>query len=144
MWLCTKARLSTSGQVRARQQISSRSNQHFDAFETMSVGFGFSVGDFLAGLELVGTVIDALRESGASGRNFRALINELSALETALFQVKRLDLDSKLQIELLALHQAAAQCQQSIDQLWKTIRPYQPHLGSGTGSRITDGWYKVK
>jgi len=32
----------------------------------MSVGFGFSAGDVIAALQLVSTVIDALRESGDS------------------------------------------------------------------------------
>lgn len=111
----------------------------------MSVGFGFSVGDFLAGLELVGTIIDALRESGASSTAFRSLINELYALESAFLRVKRLDLDEQLQIQQLALRQAAAQCQRSIDGFWQKVQLYQPHLQTnGTGSKLKDGWAKIK
>jgi hypothetical protein len=54
----------------------------------MSVGFGFSVGDFIAAIELVGTVIDALRSSGSAATEYRELVGQLLSLETALLQVK--------------------------------------------------------
>ena len=60
----------------------------------MSVGFGFSVGDFLAALDA----------------SFRSLIDELYAPEFALLRVKRLDVDNSLYIEKIALQQAASQC----------------------------------
>lgn len=111
----------------------------------MSVGFGFSVGDFLAALELVGTVIDALREASDANTSFRSLINELYALESALLRVKRLDLDESQNVEKLALYQAASQCQRTIDAFWKKVQKYQPHLQEGgTNSRIRDGWAKIK
>jgi hypothetical protein len=111
----------------------------------MSVGFGFSVGDFLAALKLVGTVIDALRESSNSGPAYRELLNELYSLETALLCVKRIDLDEVQHIKKVALQQAAAQCQRTIDSFWKKIQKYQPHLrDDGTSSSIRDGWARIK
>lgn len=111
----------------------------------MSVGFGFSVGDFLATLKLAGTVIDALREASESGAAYRELLAELFALETALLHVKRLDLDDGQRTEKIALRQAAAQCQRTIDKFLDKIRKYQPHLrDGGTGSRIKDSWAKIK
>ncbi|EAQ84488.1 hypothetical protein CHGG_08502 [Chaetomium globosum CBS 148.51] len=111
----------------------------------MSVGFGFSVGDFLAALHLVGTVIDALREASDSGAAYRELLTELFALETALLHVKRLDLDDGQRTEKIALRQAAAHCQRTIDKFWDKIQKYQPHLQEGgTGSRIKDSWIKIK
>ncbi|KMU85899.1 hypothetical protein CIHG_03428 [Coccidioides immitis H538.4] len=111
----------------------------------MSVGFGFSVGDFLAALRLVGTVIDALRESSNSGSTYRELLNELYSLETALLRVKRIDLDGSQHAEKIALQQAAAQCQRTIDSFWKKVEKYQPHLqGGGTNSKLKDGWSRIK
>jgi hypothetical protein len=111
----------------------------------MSVGFGFSVGDFLAALELVGTIIDALRESSNSGSAYRELLNELYSLETALLRVKSIDLDESQHIEKLALRQAAAQCQRTIDSFWKKVQKYQPHLRDrGISSKIKDGWTRIK
>ena len=81
----------------------------------MSVGFGFSAGDFIAAISLVSTVIDALRDSGDSSSEYRALITQLYTLETALLRVKQLDFDRERYAEIIALRQAASQCQNTID-----------------------------
>ncbi|KAJ0419919.1 hypothetical protein BJY00DRAFT_285409 [Aspergillus carlsbadensis] len=111
----------------------------------MPIGFGFSVGDILATLKLVGTVIDSLRESSHAGSNFRSLIQELYALETALLHVKRLELDESQNADKVALRNTACQCQRTIDAFYAKIQKYQPHLrDGGTGSRLRDGWAKIK
>jgi hypothetical protein len=111
----------------------------------MSVGFGFSVGDFLAAINLVQTVIDALQSSGQASSAYRELIRELWSLETALLRVKHLDLHENQSADRIALVQAASQCQMTIDDFWKDIQKYQPHLRSGgSGSRLKDSWMKIK
>lgn len=110
----------------------------------MSAGFGFSVGDFIAVLKLVGTVIDALTEPSNAPASFRSLTKELWALENALIRVKRLDLDDN-HIDKAALRQAACRCQETIDTFYEKIRKYQPRLaGGGTDLRLKDTWAKVK
>jgi len=94
----------------------------------MSIGFGFSVGDFIAAIELVGTVIDALRSSGSAATKYRELVTQLLSLETALLQVKRLEFEEGQYAEVIALRQASAQCQRTIDAFWKKAQKYQPHL----------------
>ncbi|KAF2810771.1 uncharacterized protein BDZ99DRAFT_462094 [Mytilinidion resinicola] len=81
----------------------------------MSICFGFSVGDFLAALKLTSTVIDAPRSSSCSGTQFRELLNELYTLESALLRVKRVELHDSQNVERVALSQAVAQCQRTID-----------------------------
>jgi hypothetical protein len=110
----------------------------------MSVGFGFSVGDFIAAIELVATVIDPLRESGDASSEYREIVKQLYSLETALLRVKRLEVDPAQNVELVALL-AAAQCQRTIDNFWKKVQKYQPHLrAGGSSSRVKDGWMKIK
>jgi hypothetical protein len=53
----------------------------------MSVGFGFSTGDVISALELVATVVDALRSCGKASAKYRELVRQLFSLETALLQV---------------------------------------------------------
>jgi Mg2+ and Co2+ transporter CorA len=109
------------------------------------MSFGFSVGDFLTALELVATVIDALRDSGDASSQNRELLRELYSLETALIRVKRLDFDDELQAELIALRQAVGQCQNTIEEFWKKIWKYQPHLQcGGSTSRVKDGWMRIR
>lgn len=119
-----------------------------DHSPSMSVGFGFSVGDFIAAIELVGTVINALQCSGSAAKEYRELISQLISLENALLQVKRLEFDESQYAEVIALKQAASQCQRTIDVFWKQAQKYQPHLAcegrSGTRSEIKAGWMKIK
>jgi Fungal N-terminal domain of STAND proteins len=113
----------------------------------MPVGFGFSVGDFIAALELVGTVIDALRDSGSASAEYRELLRVLYSLEMALIQVKRLEVHESQHAELIALRQAAAQCQQTINDFWDKIKKYQPSLGRNSECsdfHVRTAWTKIK
>jgi hypothetical protein len=74
------------------------------------MSFGFSAGDFITALELVGAVISALRSSGGSSSEYRALMPQLYSLETALSEVKRLELDEEQHAQAIAPRQAAARC----------------------------------
>jgi hypothetical protein len=111
----------------------------------MSVGFGFSIGDFLAALNLVQTVIDALQSSGQASSAYRELVRELYTLEHTLSRVKELEFHKSQSTDRIALVQAASQCQLTIDDFWKGIQKYQPHLRTeGSGSRIKDVWMEIK
>lgn len=102
-------------------------------------------GVFQAALRLVGTVIDALRGSSNASSDYRDLINKLLHLETALIQIKHVELDASQNAEKVALRQAAAQCQRTIEEFWKRLQEYQPHLrDEGSGSGVKDGWKKIK
>ena len=109
----------------------------------MSVGFGFSVGDFVAAVKLVGIVIDALSASSHSRAELQELLRQLQSLEVALKEVENLEVDTSLFAEVLALKQGAAQCQLTIDDFLRRTQPYQPHSPqSGSGPR--GAWKKVK
>jgi len=112
----------------------------------MPVGFGFSAGDFVSALSLMATVIDALRESGESSSEYKALITQLHTLQGALVRVTALEIDDAQQSDLvIALQQAAAQCQTTIDDFWQRIAKYQPSLREGgSGSKVKDGWMKIR
>jgi len=70
----------------------------------MSLNFSFSPRDFMSAIELVGTIIDALRSSGVSAE-FRELVCQLLSLESALIQVKRLEFEECQYAEVIALRQ---------------------------------------
>ena len=125
----------------------------------MSIGFGFSAGDFISAVELVSTVIDALRSSSSASTEYRELISQLLSLESALLQVKRESEESEKSeesqlAEVIALQQAASQCQRTIDVFLERVKAYQPHLGNDrsesgvTLGNMKDGakrgWMKVK
>ena len=107
--------------------------------------FGFSVGDFVAGIELIRQLIKALEDTAGSSAEYRGLIKELYSLERALLEVKHLDLDDSQHAQHVALRQAATQCQQTIDEFLVKIRKFQPALRTG-GSKSSwrDGLRKVE
>ncbi|MCJ1249967.1 hypothetical protein MMC30_007193 [Trapelia coarctata] len=112
----------------------------------MSVGFGFSAGDFISALNLVGTVISALQDAGGAGSKYRELVRELYTLESALLRVKNVELEDSQGAERAALRQAASQCQRTIDDFWKKTQKYQTHLSqSGHSSLgVNEAWMKVR
>ncbi|KAE9377316.1 hypothetical protein N431DRAFT_436561 [Stipitochalara longipes BDJ] len=111
----------------------------------MSFSFSFSPSDFLGAIELVGVVVDALRSSGNASVEYRELVCQLLSLESALIQVKRLEVGEEMYGEVIALRQAAAQCQRTIDAFWEKVGKYQPALaGSRSSSKLKDGWMKIK
>ena len=96
--------------------------------------FGFSVSDFVAGINLVRELIKALEDSAGSSAEYRDLIKELYSLERALLEVKHLELDDAQHSQGVALRQAATQCQQSIDGFLQKVRKFQPALRTGGSS----------
>ena len=50
----------------------------------MAVPFGFSAGDFIAAIELVGTVIDALNSTSGARAEYGELVSQLIGLQTTL------------------------------------------------------------
>ncbi|MCJ1388796.1 hypothetical protein MMC18_001646 [Xylographa bjoerkii] len=107
------------------------------------MSLSLSVSDFIAALDLVSTVIDALRETGGASAEYRELVSELLTLETALIRVKRLELGDSQSAERFALQQAASQCQRTVDCFWAKVQKYQPHLGPHT-FRLKSAWVKIK
>ena len=112
----------------------------------MAAPFGFSAGDFIAAVNLVGEIISALRETGGARSKYRGLLDELDSLETALLKVKLINPEEIQNANhAVALQQAASRCLQTIDHFWQKIRKFDPHLqSSGSSSRVKDGWMRVK
>jgi hypothetical protein len=97
----------------------------------MATGFGFSTGDFIAGISLVQEFIKALNDSRGSSQEYLELIAELRTLETALLEVKTLDLAVEQRPQRAALRQAVTQCQNSIDSFLRDLAKYHPYLRLG-------------
>jgi hypothetical protein len=111
----------------------------------MTVPFGFSVGDFVAGIGFVRDVINALQTSSTSVTRYQGLIKELFILERALLEVKALKFDDRSSSQLDALRFAAAQCQGTIDSLLNKVKKYQPSLtAKGSGAKWKDILRKVQ
>jgi hypothetical protein len=95
--------------------------------------FGFSVGDFVVGIQLVKDLIKALNEAAGAKASYRRLIAELLNLDEALGRVRELRVDESQAAQKIALEQVATQCQESITDFLKRNEKFKATLGSGSG-----------
>lgn len=103
----------------------------------MSAGFGFSVGDIVAGLKLIKQSIEAIQDTKGSTADFEALGHEIASLKAGLEAVEDLKLDQTFGSEskqCVAIGQAIARCWKCIDIFLSTIAKYQPWLRSKAAS----------
>lgn len=77
--------------------------------------FGFSVGDFVAGVSLVKKLIRSLNDAAGSRAAYRKLITELLNLEDSLTEIAKLQLGPAHEPQKLVLQRIAKQCEISID-----------------------------
>lgn len=93
-------------------------------------GFGFSVGDFVAGVSLVKKFIRALNDTAWSRAAYRKLISELLNLEEALTEISRLRFGQAQESQRLLLKRVATQCQYSIETFLQKNCRFNASLGS--------------
>lgn len=95
--------------------------------------FGFSVGDFIAGVSLVRKLIQALNDSAGARASYRQLISELSDLDGALTAISNLQLSPAQSAQKIALEQVASQCQLSITTFLDKNAKFKGSLGVAPG-----------
>ena len=96
--------------------------------------FGFSVGDFIACINLVRSLSTALHDGAGAKLQYRRLITELINLERALTEVRYLKVEDSQASQKIALEQAALQCQESIEDFLRRNAKFKPTLGAQTTS----------
>jgi hypothetical protein len=104
----------------------------------MAVPFGFSVGDFISGIDALVTVIKAVRDVGGSSTQYQALASEFETLKTGLSSILLFDLEPQTSDVYKNLCEAAASCEDCIESFIKRIAKYQPWLKPDT-----EGWKAV-
>lgn len=105
----------------------------------MAVPFGFSVGDIIAGVKLICTSLEALKESGGAEVSHRGLEVELKSLESALHRADKLELDAGLGLEKVALQEAINQCRGTVSTFWSKTEKYHRYLQPQTATSSSCG-----
>lgn len=98
---------------------------------TMSAGFGFSVGDMIAGLSLIKRSIAALQDARGAIADYQGLLQEVEGLSDALEAVRDLELEEALGADskpCVAIRGAVSRCRACIDSFLASISKYQPAL----------------
>ena len=111
----------------------------------MAVAFGFSVGDFIAAINLVVTISDALKASGQASSDHKELLGQLSCLEGVLRKIDSLEHTNASTEEILALRQAASLCANTIESFWRKASKLRD-LSGGTqrSDTLQLAWRRVR
>ena len=79
------------------------------------VPFGFSVGDFVAGVDLLIDAIHSLSNTYGAQAAYRELQGELQSLNSGLNGIRTLSLDSPDEIEISAVVEAVDRCHACVE-----------------------------
>ena len=105
------------------------------------IPFGISAGDFVAGLSLIKSLIDALNGTFGAKSEYQGLITELYCLERALVAIVEIEVQENSS-EYDATQQAVRGCRECIDRFLLRIASYQS-LTAGSSS-IKDHLRKIR
>ena len=105
----------------------------------MAVPFGFSVGDFLAGIGLIKTVISAIKDTGGAATDYQVLVQELQHLQILLEQLKDLKPNASSLSHVNAVRGMALTFRVPLSEFLQKIEQYKSSLkaGSSKGQWIT-------
>lgn len=108
-------------------------------------GFGFSVGDFLAGINLIKNLVEALNDTAGAKPAYQSLIAELLSLQNALTEAQGVQVDDTGTHLQTALIQVASRCQSSIENFLNKNVKFQSSLGDQpTSSKLQTNLHKIQ
>ena len=96
----------------------------------MVPGFGFSIGDFVAGIELTAKVIKALKESGGASSEYQQVPRQFESLELVLQHLPSLRVTDEDRSYVNAIRGQAQTIQVSVQQFLGSIIRYKSSLGT--------------
>jgi hypothetical protein len=102
----------------------------------MAALFGFSVGDFIAAIELVTKVANSLRDSGDAKPEYQRLARDLTNLLAALSTINSPQSNHNASIAT-SVHDQTLLIQQTAQELLDKIHKFERPLGSGSAA----GWH---
>jgi hypothetical protein len=115
-----------------------------------AVPFGFSFGDFVAAIEVIHKVAQALKRSSGAQSNFHQAVADLETLESVLRQVEALSPTISSPDTINAIRLCAFKCHPPLDHFLHRIRAYEPRLSHRPKAKtrpangITSTFWKIK
>lgn len=93
----------------------------------MPIPFGVSVGDFIAGIELMHDIISCLEDSAGSRARYGGVIAALKSLESSLHHAKIANVQS---VDKLCISEIVTRSEETIKRFAGKIQKYDRTLGS--------------
>jgi hypothetical protein len=105
----------------------------------MSAGFGFSVGDFIAAINLLRQVGNALKDNGGARDDYLKTITKLEVTKAILSCIKNFENSDKDLATVHAIHSLASLIQNDVERFLSKIEKYQSPLGNVKAKRFGSG-----
>lgn len=102
----------------------------------MPVAFGFSVGDFIGGIEFICVLIQALQESAGSNSKYTGVIEALQSAKAVLTQLGCLQLPEPRQAEV---DEIIKRYERTTVTFAKKVAKYDRHLGAQASRKSLKG-----
>ena len=96
----------------------------------MVVPFGFSFGDFVDGLQLLNTVVAALRETGGASSEFEYTVIELENIDSILCRVQGFQATDSTSDLFNKLHFLGHTCNVPLRNFLAKLEKLEPELGT--------------
>ena len=94
----------------------------------MAAPFGFSIGDFIAGINLIITSINAIKDASGATAEYQALSEELASLQGGLTAIDNLNLHQIAPKQNSAIDEAIKRLKHCVKTFVGRIAKYQPWL----------------
>lgn len=114
-----------------------------------AIPFGFSFGDFVAGIEIIHKAAQALRRSSGAHRQFHQAIADLESIADVLRRVEALSPHSHPDT-MEAVRACAFKCSIPLNHFMHRIHKYEKHMQWASNSRapsvknVVGGYWKIK
>jgi hypothetical protein len=122
----------------------------FTPIQMAAVPFGFSFGDFVAAIEVIHKVTQALKRSSGARSHFHQTVADLESFETVLRSVEALSPTTSSPDAIGAIRLCAFKCHPPLNHFLQRIRFYEQHMGRPSGSKtqivksVTGSFWKAK
>jgi hypothetical protein len=108
----------------------------------MAAPFGFSVGDFIAGIGVLRDVIGAFSDTKGARTSYKEVVQELSSLQSSLEGIQALKCDPGQEDQYAAVTDAVERCQQCIKRFVERMSKFKDILSAPGASQWPSSNFK--
>jgi hypothetical protein len=103
----------------------------------MPVGFGFSVGDFIAGIEVIAKVVNALKDTAGSSADYQLNRTANLQLQEYLERLQKISPPYNSTIQFDHIHRQAQEC----EEILRSFLSETSKFGGALGPSAAKGWH---
>jgi hypothetical protein len=102
------------------------------------MSFGFSIGDLIAGQQIMSKITFSLKEITGAGAEYQELIGEIESLSAALLHVEQLAAGRAPPPNLISIKDAVLSCGKPLEEFYANLRTYEKSVGDRSQSTATN------